>query len=300
MVECGSIFGSWKVLSLNGSTKHMVPCECLGCGKRKEIYRYHLINGNSRSCHSCASKLAQSSREIKEKLSRTRKTVWEKTRDKRLLELKEKFMGRVFHNWTVVNVPDIHFMDVKCLCGTTKTLRKTHLLYGKSRSCGCARRELLKDSFSIGRRRKCAKSGHESMTEEVKKRRKEQLSKSWTDERKQKQRDYLNDRDFCLYGCSKESIDFFEKLQTNLNRPLKFGERNEKIIKHDENIYFYDCYDAATNTVIEYHGSYWHRDTTDRDEFKKELALMNGYNYEVVWDYEREEKLSFLTEKMKA
>jgi len=46
--------------------------------------------------------------------------------------------------------------DAKCDCGTTKVVRQTHLLSGRTKSCGCVSRELtsqrsLKHGHTVGR-----------------------------------------------------------------------------------------------------------------------------------------------------
>jgi len=109
---------------------------------------------------------------------------------------------------------------------------------------------------------------------------------------------------------SKQANDFFTLLQLELGRPLVFGTKaNElKIFDEQENkMFFYDCYDDQTNTIIEFNGSAYHADprvpaeeiahwcnpwgiswydVKARDDKKTNCAARKGYNVIVVWDFE--------------
>jgi len=59
---------------------------------------------------------------------------------------KKKLEGKVFGTLTVVGVSEVsrngHYRyHVECSCGVSKTILGTHLLSGKTRSCGCVKRE---------------------------------------------------------------------------------------------------------------------------------------------------------------
>jgi len=59
---------------------------------------------------------------------------------------KKKLEGKVFGTLTVVGVSEVsrngHYRyHVECSCGVSKTILGTHLLSGKTKSCGCAKRE---------------------------------------------------------------------------------------------------------------------------------------------------------------
>jgi hypothetical protein len=107
-------------------------------------------------------------------------------------------------------------------------------------------------------------------------------------------------------GCvSKESDFFFQKLSDSLNRTLIFGDKKTEFKLFDENkrrLYYYDCFDPETNTLIEFHGVAYHPKVGDvewispfgrtyekalsYDTDKKNLALNLGYNYLVVYSDE--------------
>lgn len=62
----------------------------------------------------------------------------------------------------------------------------------------------------------------------------------------------------------------------------------------------FDIFIKELNLIIEFNGTFWHRDSRfyqldeevqkihDRDEFKKNVAIKNGYNFKVVWQYDWE------------
>jgi hypothetical protein len=112
-------------------------------------------------------------------------------------------------------------------------------------------------------------------------------------------------------GCvSKISINFFQNLEKELGRSLKYGTKKEELKLFDPTIkkcYFYDCFDKQTNTIIEFNGSAYHAndmlneeeridwcnpwghtwyDCKKRDDLKKQFAESLGYNFLTVWDYE--------------
>ncbi|WP_201277820.1 hypothetical protein [Mammaliicoccus sciuri] len=74
----------------------------------------------------------------------------------------EKYIGRKFNRWTVIeydhceerkafnkkrgtyNNLKYHFFKVECDCGSTSVLRITALTTGKSKSCGCFKKDMMK------------------------------------------------------------------------------------------------------------------------------------------------------------
>lgn len=102
----------------------------------------------------------------------------------------------------------------------------------------------------------------------------------------------------------------FSSLEQLLGRQLVYGrKRNEHRIFDPtlNKLFFYDCFDPATNTIIEFNGSAYHAspkltevqryhwctpwgisyaDTAARDLQKIQAAESRGYRVVVVWDYE--------------
>lgn len=64
----------------------------------------------------------------------------------------------------------------------------------------------------------------------------------------------------------------------------------------------YDIYVNELNLIVEFNGTYWHRDARfysldeqvkkiyKRDAFKREFAIQNGFNFKVVWQHDWETK----------
>lgn len=111
----------------------------------------------------------------------------------------------------------------------------------------------------------------------------------------------------------KIQIKFFSLLEEKLGRKLEYSRKSEKRVFDEvhNTMYMYDCYDPKTNTLIEFHGKAFHPKEGDygwvnpfgqtydeiftRDNNKKNTALLNGFNYIVVWDHEVKNKT--ITEK---
>lgn len=110
---------------------------------------------------------------------------------------------------------------------------------------------------------------------------------------------------------SKPSIIFFELLSSELGRKLQFGSREAEIKLFDKEcirIYYYDCFDKESNTIIEWNGSAFHAPPNLTEEKRKAwthaysdsnwdqvkinddrkiyFANQMGYNTIVVWDFE--------------
>lgn len=109
---------------------------------------------------------------------------------------------------------------------------------------------------------------------------------------------------------SKSANIFFSRLETELGRKLRYGKKSDELMLFDINnkkAFFYDCLDIETNTIIEYNGSAYHandrlsidereewcnpwgktwKESWELDKTKYDLAIKNGYNLLVVWDYE--------------
>lgn len=107
-------------------------------------------------------------------------------------------------------------------------------------------------------------------------------------------------------SVSKSANKFFEELSTILNRPLIYGTRKQEVKLFDlksNRTYFYDCYDATSNTIIEFNGSNFHyhpshsenwkssygmnkEESLIRDNMKTNFAKESGYTVIIVWDFE--------------
>lgn len=112
--------------------------------------------------------------------------------------------------------------------------------------------------------------------------------------------------DSLKHGTSNESIDFFNKIIKELELDkyeIKIGKNNEYFITDDSfHVFYYDFTIEKLNLIIEYHGEKFHpnknklskKEWTEwkqlytnksadliyhKDEFKKNLALSNGFNF---------------------
>lgn len=113
-----------------------------------------------------------------------------------------------------------------------------------------------------------------------------------------------------LGPCSKQSCSFFSEVQEKLGRDLQFGTKSKEISLFDEDncrLYYYDCFDPESNTLLEFHGSAFHAHPSMSDEEKRswftisghdaeskqkadeakiDFAKKSGYNVEIIWDKE--------------
>lgn len=103
----GQRFGMWTVLSRaanNAQNKAMWNVRC-DCGKEKTVSAASLRRGLSKSC-GC-------------------------------LYEREDLTGKKFGEWTVISYAGNNRWNVKCTCGTQKTVLGAELKRGDSKSCGC-------------------------------------------------------------------------------------------------------------------------------------------------------------------
>lgn len=61
----------------------------------------------------------------------------------------EKYIGKTFARLTVISTRKNHCVDVSCSCGKNKTVYIYNLTNGKTKSCGCLRREENRERFSL-------------------------------------------------------------------------------------------------------------------------------------------------------
>ena len=117
----GQRFGKWTVLKRvkndkNGSSKFLCKCDC---GALKEILSFTLRNGTSTNC-GCY-----------------------------LGERTNKEIGKKYNHWTVLEKAESNKYGqpkwlCQCDCGKLRKLYLPHIKSGKSKSCGCCRKEVLK------------------------------------------------------------------------------------------------------------------------------------------------------------
>lgn len=114
---------------------------------------------------------------------------------------------------------------------------------------------------------------------------------------------------------SKESFNFFNIIDSELNLNGLFGEHEYFIRDNSKNtLYFYDYTLLDLKIIVEYNGSIWHPnkevftteayknwkhpfndeisadDIYNKDKYKINFAKSNGYNIIVVWDFDKNKK----------
>ncbi len=115
-IDIGEKFGYWQVIENQGKE---ILCQCTACGTRREVFKFNLLNGKTKSC-GCIKK-------------------------GNLLEI-----GQAFGKLTVIDNQEIQqagrFVKVLvlCSCGTEKYVYKHSLIAGNTLSCGCARKKPIK------------------------------------------------------------------------------------------------------------------------------------------------------------
>lgn len=102
-------------------------------------------------------------------------------------------------------------------------------------------------------------------------------------------------------GYSKQQIQWLKYL--SVHREIQHAETENEEYSVPNTFYSADGYEAKTNTIFEYHGSFWHgnpniHNPNDvnpvtkkkfgqlfKNTIKKEILLRNlGYNYKCIWD----------------
>ncbi len=108
----GRQFGDWTV---TGKCKEGYDCLC-SCGNKGIVSITDLISGKSKSCGHNTNNLIDIS-------------------------------GRQFGEWIVIKHEGYGRWLCRCSCGTEKILRHTELINGDTTSCGCKRKEKLKNTL---------------------------------------------------------------------------------------------------------------------------------------------------------
>lgn len=107
---------------------------------------------------------------------------------------------------------------------------------------------------------------------------------------------------------SSESVKFFQAIELYINRRLLYGSKRSELKLFDTElckIYYYDCFDELSKTIVEFHGVAFHpkegdinwvspfgrsyQDAIEHDMRKKNIAEENGYKY--IFIYSDEVKL---------
>lgn len=123
---------------------------------------------------------------------------------------------------------------------------------------------------------------------------------------------------------SKSANKFFKALEEKLGRSLQFSSKKGELRLFNEEafeVYYYDCFDEKSNSIIEYHGVGFHpkegdinfvnigsgkgyQECFDKDQRKLDFASQRGYNVYVVWSdevktkFEKDNKIEFLISKL--
>lgn len=64
-LKIGELFGTWKVVSLIDSKKHLYKCKCVDCGNEKEYNKYILRYNKYGLCKACNPKIVRNLSKIK-------------------------------------------------------------------------------------------------------------------------------------------------------------------------------------------------------------------------------------------
>lgn len=115
-IKPGMKFGHWEVIKFSHTNKHRIKyflCKCDVCGSERNVRGTSLISGLSTAC----------SRQCSDSL-----------------------LGQKFGRWTVLKLDKSkpRYYICKCDCGTVRSVFSGSLKQGKSKSCGCLKKDLTK------------------------------------------------------------------------------------------------------------------------------------------------------------
>ena len=130
----GQTFGYWTVDSVsrkNKSGMYMYNCTCR-CGTKREVWRYGLVNGYSKSC-GCYSR--------------------ERVHESKFIDLTGKVFGRLTVLGVAYKKNRQYFYHCICECGNETIVRGVALTkkYKPTRSCGCIRKGRKKGPEKVGK-----------------------------------------------------------------------------------------------------------------------------------------------------
>lgn len=138
VMEIGARYGRWTVLDTahaagEGPKNRTVAAIC-DCGTEKRVYRHKLRSGQSQSC-GCHK-------------GRRGDTLRGKQWPNLAPDIADEIIpGARFGRWTALTLPYSEpgkrnrIAQARCDCGTQRTVVAAFLLNGKSKSCGCLRRD---------------------------------------------------------------------------------------------------------------------------------------------------------------
>jgi len=126
-VQQGDRYNHWTVTDITNHGDGKVACVCK-CGTEKRVHRHKLRSNQSKSC-GCY------------KIEAMRGKTWP---DLAPEIAQDATPGARFGRWTVVSEPEAgknRTVGCECDCGTTRDVVIGHLLTGRTKSCGCLRRD---------------------------------------------------------------------------------------------------------------------------------------------------------------
>lgn len=131
----GTQVNNWLVLDIiaDNEKHHVSALAKCSCGTTKEVRLTYIINNRVKDC-GCGHK----------------ERIKNITRNKY-----EYLLDTEINGWTVLDIipPDEKhrntFALCRCRCGTQKEVRVTYLINGRSKDCGCGRKETLRETRTI-------------------------------------------------------------------------------------------------------------------------------------------------------
>lgn len=120
-IKVGDKFGDWTVIA-NSNKKYYYTCKCK-CGKIQDVYKSSLVSGKSKGCMACA----------KDKIRKSKRDKFDKD-----------VIGQKFGKLTPIKSLSYKNRAVylcRCDCGNIVKVNRSELLPGKTKSCGCIKKE---------------------------------------------------------------------------------------------------------------------------------------------------------------
>jgi hypothetical protein len=131
-------YGRWTIIDPPDTPAEMIRCVC-DCGTLRHVSRYKLTTGRTKSCGCLRSELMK---------ERNRGKTWTNLAPDRDTQV---VPGARFGRWTALTLPYSEpealsrIALCRCDCGTERAVPARALLLGRSKSCGCLRRDGARD-----------------------------------------------------------------------------------------------------------------------------------------------------------